>query len=133
MNFLFNRVLEPGIISFGKRGILVKESDGFVKVPVIRSHGSDGEISVRWKTINGTAFSGKDYIGGEGKLIFKHTEVAKELRIEIINDLLPEKDESFELELFEPIGGASVGNINRITITISSDDGNNNGFFCFGI
>lgn len=108
--------------------MLVKESDGFVKIPVVRSRGSDGEVSVKWKTINGTAFSGKDYVGGEGKLIFNHTEVAKELRIELINDLLPEKDESFELEIFEPTGGASIGNVNRIVITISSDDGNNNNF-----
>lgn len=116
--------LEPGIISFGKRGLLVKESAGFVEVPVVRTHGSDGEICVKWKTIDETAISGRDYIAGEGELIFKHSEVSKILRIEIINDMCPEKDECFEIKLFEPSGGAKIGNVNRIAITISSDDGN---------
>lgn len=37
----------------------------------------------------------------------------------------PEKDEHFEIELFEPSGGAKIGNINRIAITITNDDGKN--------
>lgn len=35
----------------------------------------------------------------------------------------PEKDEHFEIELFEPSGGAKLGNINRIAVTITNDDG----------
>ena len=36
----------------------------------------------------------------------------------------PEKDEHFEIELFAPTDGARLGNINRICVTISNDDGN---------
>lgn len=49
--------------------------------------------------------------------------MAKLFRIEIINDMCPEKDECFEIELFEPTGGAKIGNVNRIAITISNDNG----------
>lgn len=44
-------------------------------------------------------------------------------RIEIINDMCPEKDECFEIKLFGPTGGAKIGNVNRIAITISNDNG----------
>lgn len=101
----------------------MKESAGYVDVPVVRTHGSDSEVSVKWKTIDESAIAGRDYIGGEGEIIFKDKEVAKVLRVEIVNDMCPEKDECFEIKLFDATGGAKIGNINRIAITISSDDG----------
>lgn len=94
-------------------------------MPIVRTHGADSEVSVKWKTIDESAISGRDYKGGEGEIFFKDNEVAKMLRIEIINDMCPEKDECFEIELFSPTGGAKIGNVNRIAITISSDDGEN--------
>lgn len=39
-----------------------------------------------------------------------------------MNDLNPEKDEHFEIELYEPEGGAKVGQINRTAVTIINDD-----------
>lgn len=46
----------------------------------------------------------------------------------------PEKDEHFEIELLEPSGGAKIGNINRIAITITNDDGKNlNSIVCVSV
>ncbi|XP_043208398.1 sodium/calcium exchanger 2-like [Amphibalanus amphitrite] len=113
---------EPGNVQFSKRGYLVNESIGKASIPVIRKNGADGEISVKWKTIDRSALSGKDYEGGEGMLIFKHTETERILEIPITNDFCPEKDEHFEIELFDPTGGARIGRINRTAVTIISDD-----------
>ncbi|XP_075224296.1 sodium/calcium exchanger Calx-like isoform X1 [Lycorma delicatula] len=113
---------DPGIISFDKRGLMVKESAGFVSVPVVRNRGSDGEVTVKYKTIDKSAISGRDYKGGSGELTFKHGETRLLLEIPIINDFDPEKDECFEIELFDPTGGARIGNINRTAITIANDD-----------
>jgi len=66
---------EPGLLAFHKRGILVKESIGKARIPIIRTGGADGEVSVMWRTKDKSAISGRDYIGGEGILNFKHTEV----------------------------------------------------------
>ncbi len=41
-----------------------------------RIGGADGDISVQWKTSDGSAKSPKDYQGGEGTLVFKHGEVS---------------------------------------------------------
>ena len=70
---------EPGILLFEKRGFVVKESAGSISIPVIRIRGADGDVSVKWKTVDKTAISGRDYVGGEGELIFKHNEVCRGL------------------------------------------------------
>ena len=46
-----NFPIDPGTISFEERGILVKESVGKAQVAVVRKHGADGEVSVRWQTV----------------------------------------------------------------------------------
>lgn len=68
---------EPGLLSFHKRGILVKESIGMARIPIVRSGGADGEVSVMWRTKDKSAVGGKDYVGGEGTITFKHTEVSR--------------------------------------------------------
>ena len=40
-----------------------------------------------------------------------------------MNDFDFEKNEHFELELFDATGGASVGRLNKTTVTIVNDDG----------
>jgi len=46
------------------------------------------------------------------------------LRIPIVNDMEFEKDENFEVELFNPEFGSKIGKVNRTVITITNDDGN---------
>lgn len=53
----------------------MKESIGNAVIPVVRKNGADGEITVKWRTIDKSALSGRDFKGGEGVLTFKHTEV----------------------------------------------------------
>ncbi|XP_076336894.1 sodium/calcium exchanger 2-like [Tachypleus tridentatus] len=113
---------EPGILQFKRRGILVKENAGIAFISVIRKQGADGIVTVRWRTIDETALSGRDYIGGEGELHFEHGEVEKFIEIPIVDDFNAEKDEHFEVEIFEAKGGAVIGQVNRLTVTITNDD-----------
>lgn len=53
----------------------MKESIGNAVIPVVRKNGADGEITVKWRTIDKSALDGRDFKGGEGLLTFKHTEV----------------------------------------------------------
>ncbi|XP_071540523.1 sodium/calcium exchanger 2-like isoform X3 [Panulirus ornatus] len=117
---------EPGMVMFQKRGFLVKESIGNAVIPVVRKNGADGEITVKWRTIDKSAVSGRDFEGGEGILIFKHTEIEQNIEIPIIDDMTPEKDEHFEIELYNPEGGAKLGQISRTAVTITNDDDFNN-------
>lgn len=116
-------ILEPGVISFDKRGLLVRESAGNAVLRVVRRFGADGDVSVEWKTSDESAISGRDYVGGTGSLTFKHGEIEKYIEIPIVDDLRAEKDECFEVELINPTNGAKLGNINRTCVTITNDDG----------
>ena len=73
------------MISFTRRGLLVKESVGTALIPVVRKNGADGEVSVKWRSINKSAIEGKDYTGIEGVITFKHTEVGKGVKWPLLN------------------------------------------------
>jgi len=113
---------EPGTFQFEKRGHLVKESCGNAVLSVIRQNGADGDVSIKWRTIDKTAISGKDYTGGEGEIEFKHGETQRDIKIPIIDDMEYEKDENFEIELHDVNNGAKFGKITRTAVTITNDD-----------
>ena len=54
----------------------MKESIGNAIIPVVRKNGADGEVTVKWRTIDKSAMEGRDFTGGEGVLTFRHTEVS---------------------------------------------------------
>lgn len=101
----------------------MKESAECVVINVRRKYGADGEVSVKWRTNNDTAISGKDFLGGEGELIFKHREILQTIEIPLLNEIRPEKDSYFFVELFSPSNDASLGDIKVICVTITNDEG----------
>lgn len=52
------------------------------------------------------------------------SQVEMMLEIPIVDDMDAEKDECFEVELYDPTGGAKIGSVSRIAVTITNDDGN---------
>lgn len=101
----------------------MKESIGKANIMVERTNGTDGKVSVEYKTTDQSAICGKDFNGGNGVLTFEHGEQIKHIDIEIVDDKAFEKDESFLLELSVPTGGAQLGKIKRTILTIVNDDG----------
>ena len=67
--------LVAGIFQFENAKYPVKESSGEVEIDVLRQHGSDGKVRVRWKTISGSATSGTDYTHRNSLIIFQSGEV----------------------------------------------------------
>jgi len=113
---------EPGTFQFEKRGHLVKESCGNALLSVIRQNGADGQVDIKWRTIDKSAMNGKDFTGGEGVLQFKHGETQRDIVIPIVDDMEYEKDENFEVELYEATNGAKLGKLKRSAVTITNDD-----------
>ena len=68
--------VEPGTVGFKKRGYVVKESCGKAVLDVQRKNGADGKVSVKWRTIEGSAIRTKDYLEEMGELTFEHGEVS---------------------------------------------------------
>lgn len=113
---------QPGIFEFRRRGLLVRESVGTAQVAVVRTKGADGTAYVHWRTRSQTAKDGEDFHGGEGKLVFEHGETLKNIDIPIVDDFEAEKDEHFEVELFDASPGSGLGHLTKTTVTITSDE-----------
>lgn len=65
----------------------------------------DQWLGVDYSTRDGTAKAGQDYIATSGKLYLYPNETQAVIPVEIIGDTIPEPDEFFYLDVFNPIGG----------------------------
>ena len=79
------------------------------------------EISVDYKTTDGTAVAGSDYVSATGRLIFPPGVTTQNVSILVNGDTLNEPDETFFLELSHPLGGTVAAG--SLTGVIINDDG----------
>jgi hypothetical protein len=81
-------------------------------------------VSVEYKTRNGTALSGQDYIATQGTLKIYPNESHALVLVEIIADTLPELDETFYLDVFNPVNAGFGEGLVQLTATrtIVNDD-----------
>ncbi|XP_065573235.1 uncharacterized protein LOC136035389 isoform X3 [Artemia franciscana] len=108
------------MITFSERFIFVQENSNLI-INVHRINGHDGDVSVRCRSLQQTAESGTDFLGGEQILSF-HDQVGKiSVPIQI---MMTERNFNrvFEIELSEPGGGATIGPIPRMAVSIKHDD-----------
>ncbi|XP_026199339.1 adhesion G-protein coupled receptor V1 [Anabas testudineus] len=85
--------------------ITVLEEAGQIQLPVARAQGLSGEISVEYRTTPFTASSPKDYEDSKGMLYFLQEERLKFINVTIVDNLVPELDKIFKVELYNPFGG----------------------------
>ena len=81
--FIFS---EPGTFEFTKPSFLFKESAGKAIIPIQRVNGADGKVEILVKTEDMTAKTGKDYEGGEQKVVFDHGEIMMNVEITLFDD-----------------------------------------------
>lgn len=82
-------------------------------------------LSVDFTTRDGTARAGEDYIAHSGTLMLYPDETQAVIPVEIIGDTTPEPDETFYLDIFNPVGGSFPNGqvILSAVRTIVDDDG----------
>ena len=82
-------------------------------------------VSVGYKTRNGKALSGQDYIATHGTLKIYSNESHALVLVEIIADVVPELDETFYLDVFNPDNAGFFDGLVQLTAvrTIVNDDG----------
>lgn len=111
----------PGLITFAQGSYIVSESGTNAVITVIRTNGFTGAASVSYTTGNGTAQSGSDYVATSGTLSFADGEVVKSFLVRILDDSIVEGDETVNLTLSNPTGGASLGSLSQATLIIQDD------------
>lgn len=81
-------------------------------------------MSVAYRTVDGTAKAGEDYLPLSGRLQFHPGEDHVAVPVEIVGDIRSEGNETFYLEIFDPQGGQFSGGQTVLTAmrTIVDDD-----------
>ncbi|HEX6087169.1 MAG TPA: Calx-beta domain-containing protein [Thermoanaerobaculia bacterium] len=111
----------PGVLSayayhsFGEAGTRP------VEIHVLRREGSDGTVSLRYATENGTALAGVHYEAVAGTLTFGPGEIVKTIAVPKINDGTYSGDTSFKVNLTDP-AGAPISGPASFTFTLVDDD-----------
>lgn len=83
------------------------------------------KLSVDYSTRDGTAIAGQDYLPVKGTLVLYPGENQSTIPVEIVGDSKPEADETFYLDVSNPVGGSFGAGVLTLTAvrTIVNDDG----------
>ncbi|MBW2186305.1 MAG: trypsin-like serine protease [Deltaproteobacteria bacterium] len=86
--------------------------------------GANDVVSVDYRTVDGTAVAGEDFLAVQGTLQLYESEGYAVIPVEVIGDELIESDEVFYLEVSNPVGGTFTDDVQLLTAqrTIFNDD-----------
>ncbi len=112
----------PGALQFSAATEVVGEAGTNATVTVTRAGGSDEAVSVGYATSNGTATAGADYTAASGTLNFADGETSKSFNVAVSDDTLDEADETVNLTLSGPAGGATLGTQSTAVLNITDND-----------
>jgi hypothetical protein len=111
-----------GTFQFSDPTYSVGENAGNALVTVTRTGGSSGAVNVSFATSNGTATASGDYTAVSQTVSFANGDTSnKTISIPIINDTTAEANETVNLALSNPTGGA-IGSPNPAVLTITDND-----------
>ncbi|XP_042546906.1 adhesion G-protein coupled receptor V1 [Dipodomys spectabilis] len=88
-----------GQFAFAQEQLQVSEETQEVNITIVRSAGHFGLVVLTYETVSRTAEAGLDFMPMSGELVFEAREVAKSLRVAILDDDQPEGPEDFSLTI----------------------------------
>lgn len=114
---------QPGSFRFTATTLNVTEDGGSLPVSIRRVGGSQGAVSVRYRTVTAEAAAGLDFVAVDETLSWADGENAdRVINLSLLDDLLVEGTESFDIELYQPGGGATLGSPERMEIRILDNE-----------
>ena len=112
---------EPVVLAVADASILEgNRRSSNVAVAVILSSGSSQSITVRYRTVDGTAKAKEDYTATSGTLTFQPGETSRTISVSIKGDRKREADETFSVELSDAVGAPIEDG--SATVSIRNDD-----------
>ena len=87
------------------------------------SAASANPVTVAWRTANGTAVAGRDYVAGRGTVTFAAGQTRQTIGVWVIGDRIREGNETFSVSLSSPVNATFAAAEARATGTIVNDDG----------
>lgn len=113
-----------GTLEFSAASYTTDESPGALPVvTVTRTGGSQGAVSARLATSDGTAVAGIDYTALVRTVSFRDGDTApRVIRLAVLNDQTVEATETINLTLSQPGGCAALGARTAAVLSIEDDD-----------
>ncbi|MSP40112.1 MAG: hypothetical protein EXR70_16600 [Deltaproteobacteria bacterium] len=112
-----------GSLQFSAATYSVSENGVNAVITITRTGGSSGAVGATFATSNGTATAGSDYTAVNQTVSFATGDTtSKTVNIPITNDTTSEFDETVNLTLSSPTGGATLGSQSTAVLTILDDD-----------
>ncbi|NWV48163.1 GPR98 protein, partial [Daphoenositta chrysoptera] len=112
-----------GTLQLSASAVRVAENYVGPIINVTRTGGIFSDVSVKFKAMPITATAGEDYSVASSDVVLLEGETSKAVPIYIINDINPELEESFYVQLLnQTTGGALLGSLTRAIITIEASD-----------
>ena len=113
----------PGTLQFSQANLTISEGVESLAVTVTRTRGDDGPVSVDYQTSDGSATAGMDYVAANGTLSWAdNDDDPKSFNILLIDDNVDENNETVNLMLSNPTGGAALGARGAATLRIIDND-----------
>ncbi|XP_041464132.1 adhesion G-protein coupled receptor V1-like [Lytechinus variegatus] len=109
----------------GGQMLAIEEQPGLsvsVELVIERGGGNIGEVAISWMISGGSATSGLDYSASGGTLTFTSGQTRQVINVGIRDDEIPEIDEFFTAQLYNPGGGSVLGPDSNVTIVILAND-----------
>lgn len=110
-------------LRFREAAYAVSEGGVSVTLAVERTGVLDTPVTVQWRTEDGSAQAGRDYVGTSGTLYFTNGIRERTLTVLLIDDTEEEGTESFSVRLFNVTGPAVLQAPEVATVTIVDNDG----------
>jgi hypothetical protein len=118
-----NDVAQPGTLQLSAATYSVAENGGSATITITRAGGSAGAVGVRVATSNGTATAPADYTAVSQTVSFAAGDTTnKTVSIPIADDALVEGNETVNVTMSAPTGGATLGTPSTAVLTITDND-----------
>ncbi|XP_042344940.1 adhesion G-protein coupled receptor V1 [Plectropomus leopardus] len=112
-----------GVLQLSASAVSVAEHYVGPIINVTRVGGIFADVSVKFQAVPLTARVSEDYSVASTDVVLLEGESSKSVPIYVINDLVPELEETFRIELInQTTGGALLGELTRAIITILPSD-----------
>ena len=116
-------ITQPGVIQFRSTNFSVVEDGTVVQaITLVRTDGSDGEVSITVTPSDGTATAGDDFNPTPVVVPFADGQIEATVTIDIVDDDIVEGDETVNLTLSDPTDGATLGAQDTAVLTIIDND-----------
>jgi hypothetical protein len=110
------------VLQFSPAKVSVAEAGKTVRLTINRTGDLSRAVGVNYATVNGSATGGSDYLAVAGTLAFEPNETSRTIDIRVNDDKLVESNETFQVLLSNPTGGATLGDVRAATVTIIDND-----------